>query len=149
MRKSDRLWMLTNCSPPFANETRALLNEYQELRNKRRQLPPGTFDHDLSGYGGRLHQVLSRLQQTFGKSLYTKAEIVKYLGEPDAIKSGTEMRAYLEVRDRYGRNTSKLSEAYWQRREFLIYFWRGWHDFMFFTSINGAIVDSGWWFAYE
>jgi hypothetical protein len=31
----------------------------------------------------------------------------------------------------------------------LIYFWRGWHDFLFFISEEGVIVDHGWWFAYE
>ncbi|HEV2839934.1 MAG TPA: hypothetical protein VGW39_01290 [Chthoniobacterales bacterium] len=34
-------------------------------------------------------------------------------------------------------------------RKYLIYFWRGWHDFLFFITEKGVIVDHGWWFAYE
>jgi hypothetical protein len=34
-------------------------------------------------------------------------------------------------------------------REYLVYQWRGGHDFLFFVNEGGLIVDHGWWFAYE
>lgn len=58
------------------------------------------------------------------------------------------MRKYLGVyyRDR-GR---EFEQAELRRdRKYLIYFWRGWHDFLFFITEKGVVVDHGWWFAYE
>lgn len=32
---------------------------------------------------------------------------------------------------------------------FLVYEWRGSHDFLYFTSHDGTITGSGWWYAGE
>ena len=58
------------------------------------------------------------------------------------------MRQFLEI---YHRELRKAGRSVEERsdREYLIYFWRGWHDFIFFISEKGVIVDHGWWFAYE
>jgi hypothetical protein len=31
--------------------------------------------------------------------------------------------------------------------ELLIYYWRGMHDFLYFTSQGETIIVSGWWYA--
>lgn len=57
------------------------------------------------------------------------------------------MSKYLRV---YYRGRESVRENELRRdREYLIYFWRGWHDFLFFITEKGVIVDHGWWFAYE
>jgi hypothetical protein len=126
----------------------ALISQYKTLRDKRRQLPPGTFDKDLSAAGGKLSKVLSSLGVELGHPPYTKRNIVECLGEPDAIKNHQQMGHLLDIYHRElkkaGRKIEKTS-----KREYLIYFWRGWHDFLFFISEDGMIVDHGWWFAYE
>ena len=33
--------------------------------------------------------------------------------------------------------------------QLLIYYWRGAHDYLYFTSADKTIVGSGWWHAYE
>lgn len=126
----------------------ALASEYRELRERRRQLPQGTFDRDLTGHGGRLHEVLSRLGTELGHPPYTKKIVTDCLGEPDAIRSHEQMRNFLEIYNRELRKAGRKVEDK-PEREYLIYFWRGWHDFLFFIVEGGVIVDHGWWFAYE
>jgi hypothetical protein len=126
----------------------ALISQYKKLRDKRRQLAPGNRDKDLDNYGGKLHEVLSSLGVELGHPPYTKETIVACLGEPDAIRSHKRMSNFLGIYQtelrKAGRKVEERSD-----REYLIYFWRGWHDFIFFISEDGRIVDHGWWFAYE
>ena len=58
------------------------------------------------------------------------------------------MAPYLGI---YGRERSKAGREPKAKRdrEYLVYHWRGGHDFMFFINEGGLIVDHGWWFAYE
>ena len=58
------------------------------------------------------------------------------------------MNKYLGIYNRERRKTARETDQP-RARKYLIYFWRGWHDFLFFISEEGAIVDHGWWFAYE
>lgn len=129
-------------------KTAALVNEYKTLRDRRRKLPQGTFDQDLDRDGGRLSKVLSSLGDELGHRPYTKEIITNCLGEPDAIRSHQKMGGLLGI---YNRELRKAGRKVEERsdREYLIYFWRGWHDFIFFISEDGVIVDHGWWFAYE
>ncbi len=129
-------------------KTAALVKEYKTLRDRRRKLPQGVFDQDLDRDGGRLSGVLSSLGDELGHRPFTKKIIVGCLGEPDAIRSHRKMGGLLEI---YNRELRKAGRKVEERsdREYLIYFWRGWHDFIFFISEDGVIVDHGWWFAYE
>ena len=126
----------------------SLASQYRELREKRSRIPQGTFDPELDRYNGQLHQVLLSLGVELGHPPFTKETIIKCLGEPDAIRTGKRMRKFLGVYEnelkKAGRKLEERSD-----REYLIYFWRGWHDFIFFISEGGVIVDHGWWFAYE
>ena len=123
----------------------ALASQYKELRLRRRQLPEGKFDRELND---KLSGVLTALGQELGRPPYTKDVIVGCLGEPDALRTEKRMGGFLGV---YHRELKKAGRKVEERsdREYLIYFWRGWHDFLFFISEDGSIVDHGWWFAYE
>ena len=126
----------------------ALAGEYRELRERRRLLPEGVDDKDLRHHGGKLHNVLSALGVALGRPPQTKRRIVSCLGEPDAVKNDEQMGPYLDIYRRELRKTGReLAEK--SGREYLIYQWRGGHDFLFFISEDGNIVDHGWWFAYE
>lgn len=125
-----------------------LISEYRELRERRRRLPAGEFDKDVHADGGKFSQVLSALGAELGHPPYTKENIVACLGEPDAIRSGDEMNGFLDI---YHRELKKAGKKIEEKsdREYLVYHWRGWHDFVFFISEGSVIVDHGWWFAYE
>jgi hypothetical protein len=126
----------------------ALVREYRELRERRRQLPEGTFDRDLQADGGKLHRVLYSLGLEMGHQPYTQRTVVGCLGHPDALKNGKEMEPFLDI---YHRELRKAEREAREKpgRVYLIYHWRGGHDFLFFISEGGRIVDHGWWFAYE
>ncbi len=125
-----------------------LVNQYKELRERRRHLSDGVYDKDLRDHGGKLHTVLASLGTELGRPPYTKKIIVGCLGDPDAIWNDAKMAHYLGI---YERERSKTAPAPKTKRdrEYLIYHWRGGHDFLFFISEGGLIVDHGWWFAYE
>jgi hypothetical protein len=125
-----------------------LISEYKTLRERRSHLPEGVYDKDLRNYGGKLHQVLASLGEELGHAPFTKQQIVECVGEPDAVKNSVQMRPFLEI---YHREMKKDGREIVENdsREYLIYHWRGGHDFMFFINENGMIVDHGWWFAYE
>jgi hypothetical protein len=126
----------------------ALISQYKTLRDKRRQLTPGTYDKDLSADGGKLSKVLSELGAELGHPPYTKQNITGCLGDPDAIKNHKQMGNFLDIYHRELKKAGRKIEKE-SNRQYLIYFWRGWHDFLFFISEDGVIVDHGWWFAYE
>jgi uncharacterized protein YjiS (DUF1127 family) len=150
------LW--TGGSPARANDTTepnkdpggrmaSLAREYRELRLKRRHLPPGARLKELDDSGGRLNRILSDLGVELGRPPHTQRTVTGWLGQPDAILGKREMKKYLGV---YYRGRESVSTAELRRdRKYLIYFWRGWHDFLFFITEKGVIVDHGWWFAYE
>lgn len=127
--------------------TASLAREYRELRLKRRHLPPGTRLKELDDSGGRLERTLSALGVELGHPPHTKRTVIGWLGEPDAILGNREMSKFLGVYYR-GRESARQTDLR-RDRKYLIYFWRGWHDFLFFISEKGVIVDHGWWFAYE
>ena len=126
----------------------ALVSQYRELRERYRRAPPGVFDHDLQADGGKFHKVLYSLGTEMGRPPYTKRTIVDCLGAPDAVRHGKQMRPFLDIYERELRKAGRRVEAR-PGREYLIYHWRGGHDFLFFISEGGRIVDHGWWFAYE
>ena len=95
-----------------------------------------------------MNWILSALGEELGHPPHTKKTVIAWLGEPDAILGHREMNKYLGVYYRERRKTARETDPP-RARKYLIYFWRGWHDFLFFISEEGAIVDHGWWFAYE
>ncbi|MDX6694519.1 MAG: hypothetical protein QOF02_2122 [Blastocatellia bacterium] len=129
-------------------QTLTLINDYQELRERRSRLAAGGFDEDLNAYDGKLHRVLVALGERFGRPSNTKQNIQACLGQPDAIRSEDRMSRFLGIYQNERRKAGKNPLAK-RDREYFIYFWRGWHDFIFFISEDNRIIDSGWWFAYE
>jgi hypothetical protein len=102
----------------------ALISQYKELRERRRQLPEGTYDKDLRDHGGELHRVLSLLGIELGHPPFTKQIIVECLGEPGAIKNGKQMERFLDIYNRELKKTGRKVEEK-RNREYLVYYWRG------------------------
>ena len=126
----------------------ALINQYKELRERRRHLPEGVYDKDLRDHGGKLQTVLQALGRELGHPPYTRKIVVGCLGEPDAIWKDAQIAPYLGIYERERKKAGRKPRAK-RDREYLVYHWRGGHDFLFFISEDGLIVDHGWWFAYE
>jgi hypothetical protein len=114
------------------------LRDYLELDAKRRSLPEGTFDTEIASFNGKMHQSMAQIGEHFGnpRNKYKAYQVRVCLGPPNATLSHMEMKQFLSQKDKTGDT-------------YLIYHWRGWHDFLFFPVRRGRIVGHGWWFAYE
>ncbi len=122
---SYKIFAAEKNTPSVSKEILPLLEEYKELRKeKKKHYNTGEFNHDLDAWDGRMHNVMIELGDYFGKPIWKKSDIINFLGEPDATekKNGEEK---------------------------LVYFWRGWHDYLYFTCKNGIIQSSEWYFAFE
>jgi len=120
----------------------ALAKEYTQLKAKRKALAPGVFDKDLSGAGGRLQQVLSELGLQLGIPDYRREDIIRLMGQPDAVMRAGDYQPGSLGHSATGSIISKEVEH-------LVYFWRGWHDYLYFISKNGTIQRTEWYFAGE
>jgi hypothetical protein len=120
----------------------ALAAQYQTLWARQKALPQGEFDKELRGSGGQLEKVLTELGQRLGKSKYTEQDIVRIMGEPDARKTAGEFLPP-SIDHRAPRGVIEKDKT------ILIYFWRGWHDYLFFVSQRGKITGAYWYLAGE
>lgn len=122
---------------PFVAE---LIAKYRDLRLAR------TRNQVLDQ--ASLGEVLHDLGWELGHSPYTAANITSLMSEPDATESTPPLKSYLGI---YRNELSKAGKTFdpSKPRTLLIYWWRGWHDFLFFIVEQGRVVDHGWWYAYE
>jgi hypothetical protein len=107
------------------NEVAEPATEYRQLRNEREQSSGEEWIDDLDNFGGRLHVVMTQLGEILGQTrCYSRTDVIQLLGEPDAIRE----------------EGGKVS---------LIYFWRGWHDYLYFTCRGDVLLGADWYFALE
>ena len=110
--------------PPLNEKTLGLIKEYRELRKGKGHFSGGAWNPDLDSAAGRLVVVMTELGETIGTPGYRCDEILDLLGAPDAKQ------------ERDG-------------KECLVYFWRGWHDYLYFICENGTVQGHKWYHAYE
>lgn len=120
----------------------ALAEKYTQLRERKKALQPGIFDKDLSGSGGKLEEVLSELGKQLGKPEYREEDIIRIMGKPDALKVAGEYQP-----GSLGQNAPERIVS--NDEVLIIYFWRGWHDYLYFVSKAGIIQRAQWYFAGE
>lgn len=136
--------LLISCAtlPTNDNHIHTLTEQYTQLRARQKALPVGVFDKELNGSLGQMVKVLTELGKQLGKPEYQQEDIIRLLGKPDAIKVAGDYQPRSIGDDTY--------EGIIPKNEvFLIYFWRGWHDYLYFVSKNGIIQQARWYFAGE
>ncbi|MFB2967631.1 hypothetical protein ACE1CD_01535 [Aerosakkonema sp. BLCC-F183] len=115
--------------------------EYRNLRTIPGHFGGGSWSDDADRWNGRKQQVMNLLGDCLGTGRYSKSEIIQWMGNPDRIAVKGDY--YFAAIEHDRRN--KPSGDY----QYLIYFWRGGHDFLYFTFRGETIIDSGWWMAGE
>ena len=101
-----------------------LAKKFQDLRKEKGHFSGGDWNDALDSYGGQLHTTMVALGELLGQPAYARTDIVRLMGEPDAVRSQ-------------------------KGKEHLIYFWRGWHDYLYFVCQDDVIQEAKWYFAYE
>ena len=130
---------LAAASIPAADRSLAeLAAEYQALRKQPGHFSGGQWNDDVDRAGGRKEEVLAELGKRLGDGTHTRAQVIAYLGEPDAVLKPGDMM----FRHSYDGQDPRV-------RELLVYHWRGWHDFLYFGSDGTRIITEGWWAALE
>jgi hypothetical protein len=131
-------------SPATDCPIETLTTEFKNLRLVRGHLSGGgEWNDDVDHWNGRKHQVMNLLGDCLGTGKYRKSDIIELMGKPDAIATKGDIYFSFIVNDTL--RTRSLADT----DEFLIYYWRGGHDFLYFVCQEENAVKSGWWFAGE
>jgi hypothetical protein len=114
--------------------------EFRGLRVILGQFDGGTWDNDVDRWMGRKHKLMLQLSFLIAEGEYSKSEIIQLLNSPDhIIQKGDYFYEQIAVL----RDDNGLASP---SDEYLIYYWRGKHDFLFFTCKNRMIVSADWWY---
>ena len=133
----------TATAAPVTKKVLELAKQYRELRKVKGHFTGGEWNDDVDSSSGRLYTVLDDLRKALGNPSYKRADIVLLMGEPDAILS-RDSKEYL-----FQRGTPDLAGKGGAEKNLLVYFWRGWHDYLYFVCQDEAIQEAGWYFALE
>jgi len=98
--------------------------EYQRMKKKKIKC--------CDNYGSDFQKIMQALSVKFDSTPSDTAFVIKIMGIPDAR----------EVPKQYG-DFNKPGDT------IFIYWWRSWHDFLYFVSENGNVKYSKWFYAYE
>lgn len=128
---------------PVTEQVLEFAKQYRELRKIEGYFRGGEWNDDVDSSRGRLYTVLDELRKALGNPSYMRADIVLLMGEPDAILAH-DSQEYLSQR-----GISDLASDVGSEKYLLVYFWRGWHDYVYFVCQDNVILEAGWYFALE
>lgn len=128
---------------PVDATTLELVAEYLALQSVPGQFNGGEWNEDVDRWMGRKHTVMLELSARLSNGDFSCMQLTDLLPEPDHIvQGGDPLHDLIQTLPAY---QSSQNDAV----EFLVYEWRGTHDFLFFVCENGRITGSGWWYAGE
>lgn len=113
--------------------TPELARRYRQYRRELRK-DSSTPHPELRRWGGPCHATMSRLGQRLASEHPPAREVLSLLGAPDKTLSAGD--------DHHGKPVPP-------GQTYLIYWWRGGHDYLFFVVEHDRIVSSDWWHAWE
>ncbi|MDZ7296263.1 MAG: hypothetical protein ONB14_12690 [candidate division KSB1 bacterium] len=120
-----------------------LAAEFRSLRPIKGHFEGGTWNDDVDKWMGRKHQLMIQLGSHLGSGEYSQSQVIQLLAAPDLIAhEGDELYNLVN-------SLPDFEKPATGPYEFLIYYWRGSHDFLYFTSQGETIINSGWWYAGE
>ena len=115
-----------------------------DFRNKRStagHFSGGPWNPEVDQWMGRKHKLMIELGLRLGAGGCSQNQVTTLLGPPDQIVRKGD-RLFDLIIDLPGYSSATATS-----HEFMVYFWRGIHDFLFFTSQDGVVVNSDWWHA--
>jgi hypothetical protein len=120
-----------------------IADEFKRLRAIEGHFAGGAWNDDVDKWMGRKHRLMIELGDRLGAGAASKTRVVDLLGAPDATaQEGDALYDLIRNRAEFER---PAGGAY----EFLVYHWRGEHDFLYLTVRGETILGAGWWYAGE
>lgn len=124
-----------------ANSIQEIASEFKSLRTVPGHFDGSSWNEDVDEWMGRKHYLMIQLGSLLGTGDYSKAQVIQLLDPPDLIvRQGDDLFDQVNSLAEFERPSTGSYEL-------LIYYWRGTHDYLYFTSQDGAIINSGWWYA--
>lgn len=117
--------------------------EFRQVRKIKSHFNGGTWNDKVDKWMGRKHRLMIALDNRLTGEQYDRSGVKRLLGPPDEIvRKGDNL--FKLIARQMGHNISDSSSY-----EFLVYHWRGRHDFLFFACQDNVIISSDWWYAGE
>lgn len=114
--------------------------KFRDLRTISGHFTGDTWNDDVDRWMGRKHKLMLELGSLLATGEYRKREVTRLLDPPDQIaRQGDRLFKLIASLPGY---SNAMATPY----EFLIYYWRGEHDFLFFTCRDSVIISSDWWY---
>lgn len=124
-------------------EVQAAADAYQELRPIAGQFSGGEWYADADDWHGSKHTAMIKVAAFADDNEISEIILLELLGRPDlVVQEDDTLLNLIKLQPDY-EDTQTESSIH------LIYYWRGEHDFLFFESDRGTIVQSGWWYSME
>lgn len=124
--------------------------EFRKIRKIKGHFNGGKWNDEVDKWMGRKHRLMIELGLRISGDKYKKGDIIRLLDQPDHIvHKGDDLFKLIISQKKYDSSPQEYDSSTTTLYEFLIYYWRGKHDFLFFTCRNSVIIQSGWWYAGE
>lgn len=127
---------------PVDDNLRQLADEFRSVSATPGHFGGGPSNDDVDQWQGRKHQLMLELGSRLGDGDFNREQLVDLLGPADhVVTTGDPLMPTIASLPNF--DTYAAADA------FLVYEWRGTHDFLFFVLQGDLIVGSDWWYAYE
>ena len=124
-----------------SSELVRLYKEYRFVQQKKTN-----WVDTIDNWSGKFHTIMSKVGDTLGKPIYSKQDILNLLGKPDEIISRSNRKNTAELYNII--NNKPISEIK-KNEEYLVYKWRGFHDFLYFYIKSNVVQYSKWYYSWE
>ena len=134
-----------NPTPTIAvdTETKDLVTEYLALRAVPGQFTGGEWNDEVDRWMGRKHATMLELGTRLGADNFSCSQLTDLLQQPDhTVQGGDSLHDLIQTLPAYEPPQNEAAR-------YLVYEWRGTHDFLFFVCENGRIAAADWWYAGE
>jgi len=140
----------------LTQDINALSESFNTLRQTPGHFQGGTYDREVDGPKGKKFQVMKALAETLGVPGTPAADILQTMGKPDELTSKLDVVENVEIEMMPGPiigsdDDSALASTSEQGSYYLVYYWRGSHDYLYFKvdTVSEKVTASGWYNALD
>ena len=126
------------------NDLSKLSSEFMRLREIPGHFNGGAWNAEVDSWMGTKHKVMIALAQKLDHDPYLLSDVIFYMGQPDHIIKQDDSQ-FEQINDW---SFTKISTAA-PPDAYLIYEWRGDHDFLIFACRKDHVLFSIWRYPWE
>lgn len=130
--------------PQFDQESLSQMSsDFNRLRKIKGHFSGGSWNNAVDKWRGYKHNIMLKFSKHFDRGGQQVSRVIQYMGSPDeTAEPGSRLFQQLNTLPQY--TGMDLTDS-----RFLIYYWRGEHDFLFFELRDEELLSTGWWHAGE